>query len=117
MRDVATLVWVVLIIVGVVSSMISSVRRQVRAMPRRPRSRSLPLRMAGPQPATIQAAPSVPIRPRPAPPPAQTAVALHVPEAARSRKLFGSKRDVVRAVISAEVFGKPRALRGEDLTV
>jgi len=114
-RDVATLVWVVLIIVGVVSSMISSVRRQVRTMPQRARPRSMAPGQAGLQAVAVQAPPRA-TPPRPAPTHAQKPQ-VQAPEAHRPRRFFGSKRDVVRAVIAAEVLGKPKALRGEDLPV
>jgi len=116
MRDVGTLVWVVLIVIGVVSSMISSVRRQVQAqrrpMPAAPR----------PTPAAVRFAPDVRAEPRvhapqearPAPRAEAGPAAPMVFEAPPQRpRLFEGRGDLVRAVIAAEVLGKPRALSDE----
>jgi hypothetical protein len=147
-RDVGILIWVGLLVIGVVGSMISSMRRQRQAQangrvpPRRPvppigPSQTTPLQAV--TPGTLrwvdrsavtpsggprfapQAAPAaarevrkpspvmhVPVPPRPAADHQRT----HQGLIAR-RRLFGSKREIVRAVIAAEVLGKPRALRDE----
>jgi hypothetical protein len=125
MREVGTLVWVVLIIVGVVGSMVSSVRRQVRAQqaqapparqyqrtgPPSQQSRSAP-------PGAPQGRPVVPPRPQPTRPVATTPQDGHGGSSAASaapRRLFPQKNELVRAVIAAEVLGKPRALSDEYL--
>lgn len=138
MRDVGILIWVVLLIVGVVGSMISSLRRQTQVpVPRQaPQRRQAPpeqqavssiptwidrLSVASaspvvPQPVP-QPAPSVP-KPRPVarvPAPAR-AVIQHPPShpvLSARRRLFGTKREIVRAVIASEVLGKPLAFRDE----
>ncbi|MBV9233147.1 MAG: hypothetical protein JO030_03825 [Candidatus Eremiobacteraeota bacterium] len=106
MHDVATLVWVVLIVVGVVSSIASSARRHA-ATPVRRVQQAVPPTSRRPQPVT----PSAPARPNDA-----TAATARAP-APRSKRLFGTKRDAVRAIVVAEILGKPKALRGEDFPV
>ncbi|HEY6327334.1 MAG TPA: hypothetical protein VIW73_12560 [Candidatus Cybelea sp.] len=108
MRDLGTLVWVVLVFVGVVSSMISTIRKQAQA---RSPGRPPPPRAAAPQPIPPPPVPPPkppPARPQPVPP-------LHPGEEPRAKRapLFAGKGQLVRAVIGAEVLGKPRGLRDE----
>ena len=123
MRDLGTLVWVILIVIGVVSSMISSVRKQAQAQ-RRPGPAAPPRYPGG---VRVSPAPAVPPSPAPAPAPAATQLrpvqAAGSPPplwpraeepAARRKRLFGGKRELVKAVIAAEVLGKPRGLRDEQ---
>jgi hypothetical protein len=138
MHEIGGLVWVVLVIIGVVSSIVQSSRRSaaqrsvqrpqavVRQMPV---AQNAPVRQQ-PQPqfamreelASIisqMAAQSQPVQqPRPPPPPpiapAPRPAAAPVPTpVARTRKLFGDRTSLVRAVIASEVLGKPLALRDE----
>jgi hypothetical protein len=126
MRDVGTLVWVALLVIGVISSMVSSARRQVAAAkaPRRP---GPPSPAATPQQRLMQAlqarvqataAPPRAPQPRPAPPRPVSAPRSEPPTAPtvyrpRRRALFETGPDLVRAVIAAEVLGKPRGLHDE----
>jgi hypothetical protein len=135
MRDVGILVWVGLLLVGVIGSMISSLRRQTQSAQRPQRVvirgqapgqlrpwlemvgvGASPEPIAGP-PRPPPAPPRVPARPhRPAAAQAGPPPELHAPEPHRTdtrRRLFANKRDLVAAVIAAEVLGKPRALRDE----
>lgn len=147
MRDIGLFVWVVLLIVGVVGSMTSSIRRQREQAARRdggsappPDSRGAPQPLAGVPPGTSaqqatlvhamqeitarqgipppaprprrpasRPAPAVPAAPAPQPAPHSVAP----PRPAKQLGLFGSGPELVRAVIAAEVLGKPRALRDE----
>ena len=118
MRDLGTLVWVVLVFVGVVSSMISTIRKQARAQ--RPAARPAPpgasLRFVVPPPSPaapqvapppqVQAKPT--LQPEPRPP-------VHPADDARAKRgpFFAGKGQLARAVIAAEVLGKPRGLRDE----
>jgi hypothetical protein len=121
MRDVATLVWVVLLVIGVVSSMVASARRRMNALPPRgapPAPPGAP-RAQGPQPQAqlrqelvaqmrqIPVRPAAPTAPPTSPPPSVTA------RAPSRRRLFPGRQGLVGAVIAAEVLGKPRALRDE----
>jgi predicted lipid-binding transport protein (Tim44 family) len=125
MREVGTLVWVVLIIVGVVGSMVSSVRRQLRAQqgqapPARQYQRTVPAaQQSRPAPAPApQERPMAPARPQPARPAATAPADGHGGGSAASaarRRLFPQENELVRAVIAAEVLGKPRALSDEYL--
>jgi hypothetical protein len=122
MRDVATLVWVVLLVIGVISSMVASVRRRMNALP----PRSAPSAPAGVPPAqapqpqaqtrqqvVVQQMRQVPVRPTaPAAPPTSAPPSAGARAPSR-RRLFPGRQGLVRAVIAAEVLGKPRALRDE----
>jgi len=122
-RDIGTLVWVVLVFIGVIGSMVSSVRKQVQAQqgPRAVRRPPSP-QLAPPPPLPPVSAAPVPqasARPHTAGSRARVASTLAAelvhpaPHAAR-RRLFAHKGDLVRGIIAAEVLGKPRALRDED---
>jgi hypothetical protein len=122
-RDVGILIWVVLVIVGVVGSMISSVRKQAQAQG--PGPAAPPGRRAKPPTVLRQVARAAPV---PAPPSPQPAVkrapgppretpAAHAPDEpqVRRHRFFTSKRDIVHGIVAAEVFGKPRGLHDEHL--
>ena len=130
MREIGVVIWVVLLIVGVIGSMTSTLRKQRQAQatqrPARPRP-PLPvaLQRLAPQAALAEpagAAPSraMPSRAVPPSPSRAAAAASHAPEPAAKperigRRLFGNRGDLVRAVIAAEVLGKPRGLSDEYL--
>jgi hypothetical protein len=121
MRDVATLVWVVLLVIGVISSMVASARRRMNALPPRgaPSARpSVPPAQA-PQPQAqarqqfvVQPMRQVPVRPAPASAPTAPSPSPAARAPSR-RRLFPGRQGLVSAVIAAEVLGKPRALRDE----
>ena len=134
MRDVGFLVWVGLLIVGVIGSMVSSLRRQAQARQAAPRPRPgpplpapagrivLPLPVAPPQPApAVARVPPIPgpsARPRVASSPASAGWPSdpfgRSPMAARHPvSRFLSPTNVAGAVVAAEVLGKPIALRDE----
>ena len=119
MRDVGIIIWVIFLIVGVVGSMVSKVRRlgdaQTAPQPGRRPSRPV-VRLSPPQPASPVSPPAPGPRAqvrKPAPQPAAT----HLPgqEAVPKTKLrlFATGSQLVRAVIAAEVLGKPRGLGDE----
>jgi hypothetical protein len=116
MRDVGTLVWVVLVIIGVVGSMISSIRKQVQGQTAaQSRFRPMPAQMlptspqgtSPPRQAPQPLQPQVVKRAPPAPPPA-----FPVPRPVR-RRFFAHKDQLIRGVIAAELLGKPRGLSDE----
>lgn len=122
MRDLGTLVWVVLVFVGVVSSMVSTIRKQAQAQ--RPAAGSAPpreprrVRFVVPAPPTaapqsVAPSPVAPAKPPPARPEPRPLV--HPAEEPRAKRapFFAGKGQLVRAVIAAEVLGKPRGLRDE----
>jgi hypothetical protein len=128
MREIGTLVWVVLLVIGVIGSMVSSARRQGAAGTQVARRQVSPApaasaqqRLAQALQARVQAAPASPSRapqPRPAPPRPQSLPRREAPAAptarrAKQRSFFGSRPELVRAVIAAEVLGKPRGLHDE----
>lgn len=148
MRDVGFLVWVVLLIVGVVGSMVSSLRKQAQQAqktaptqrpPQQPAVSSAPFAAAPvelprelapwlermvqaqvrqPPPARPRPVQPKPLPPKPAPvapPPIEHPHDFIGHPSARlrmTRDLFAG-RNIVRAVIAAEVLGKPRALGDE----
>lgn len=122
MREVGIAVWVILLVVGVVGSMVSSVRRQMQTQARAPRRLTERPRPFGP-PAAVPVAASPPVAPPPgppvarrkqaAPPAAKTQEVAHEPVRRPSARLFSTKGELVRAVIAAEVLGKPRGLSDE----
>ena len=140
MREIGVLVWVVFIVIGVVANIASAARKQSQANAGKAPSRAAPppqpvqMQQAGqtpaqvlaqrwaanwpaaapaPRPQTPQAAPVRQATPVRKPAPAAQAVRPHETARPRRRGLFADKPSVVRAVIAAEVLGKPRALRDE----
>jgi hypothetical protein len=140
-RDIGVFIWIVLLLVGVIGSMVSSVRRQLKAAQPHPSQRPAPPQtvqknqqepaawlariteqlQAAAVPPQAPAAPRRAVGPRPAPPkPAPPPLPAHhewpsspSPGKRLARELFGSKNGVVRSMIAAEVLGKPKALRDE----
>ena len=130
MHEIGVLIWIVLLFIGVIGSMISSVRRRMEAAQRQGPQAQAP-RPPAPQPpgppawlqrvtAQLQTAgvppqaPPAP-RPRPTPPSPPKPPVIETPrraEGGRSR-IFATRSDIVRGVIAAEVLGKPKALRDE----
>jgi|SRR5580700_4699095 hypothetical protein len=129
MREIGVVIWVVLLIVGVIGSMTSSLRkqRQERATPRpRPRPplpaalQRLAMQAAPAEPAPATSSRATPSRAAPPSPSRAAGTTPHAPEPAAKperigRRLFGNRGDLVRAVIAAEVLGKPRGLSDEYL--
>jgi hypothetical protein len=124
MRDIGILVWVGFLVIGVIGSMVSSARRQAAAGPQAQRPQVPPAPAAAAQQRLVQAlqaraqaqvpAPASsprPAQPRPAPP--RPAPPAPSPHRARQRSFFGTGPELVRAVIAAEVLGKPRGLNDE----
>ena len=132
MREVGVVVWVVFIVIGVIVNIASTARKQAakNALAEKPQ----PVRRPQPQ-AMVQAAPQTlmagkwpvaapspgvaPVkRPQPkaaqviAPVPAPSSL-IHEASPPRPRRFFADGPSLVRAVIAAEVLGKPRALRDE----
>lgn len=131
MRDVGILVWVGFLVIGVIGSMVSSARRQAAAGAPGRRPQVPPATAAAAQQRLVQAlqaraqaqvqAPASsprpsqprPAPPRPAPAPRSDPAAPPPGHPARRRSFFGSGPELVRAVIAAEVLGKPRGLNDE----
>jgi hypothetical protein len=138
MRDIGILVWVALLLVGVGGSMLSRIRSlrrlqtQQMQSPQRAQPPPVPTMPWPLQPQPFVSRPAHPLAPapRPAPqrpPPQRPPVQAprHVkPDTARAagatatkavKRLFGDRSDLIRAVIAAEVLGKPRAFGDEYL--
>jgi hypothetical protein len=126
-HDVGTFVWVVLVVIGVISSIVSNARRRVSVspahavQPQAVRTSAVSAQAMAARPVPVSApvpAPAVQttqIR-RPPPPPrvaAQPELGLEAFQAARRRapRFFAGRGTLVRAVIAAELLGKPLALR------
>jgi hypothetical protein len=138
-RDIGGLIWIVLVIVGVITSIVQSSRRSVsqrtvqgyRVLVQQPQRVASPAQAPAEirpeliaqleniirqsQPAARPAPPPSPPKPPPATPVAQPvrAAASAPLRPARTQALFGDRSSLVRAVIAAEVLGKPLALRNE----
>lgn len=136
MRDTFLLLWVGFLVVGVIGSIVSGIRKQAqRAQPvqQPPRRPATSLRVGSPpqwqpppgqlpqwvQQLTAQIAPRpAPAAPRPvvpkAPPPPPIIEPPHEPAPRRhGPRLFRDRKAIVQAVIAAEILGKPLALRDE----
>jgi hypothetical protein len=136
MRDTFLLLWVGFLVIGVIGSIVSSIRKQSqRAQAEASTPRRIPPQWQPPagqlpewvQRLTAQAEPPAPrmvpqaTAPQPArprkpvvTPPAVVEPAHDLLVARRpSRRFFDSRKAIVQAVIAAEVLGKPRALRDE----
>jgi len=112
MRDIGILVWVVFLIVGVAGSIASSARKQLAGTAPGPG----PVRGPAPRLAPPIQPPQSVQRPQPPPrvaPVARPATAVHEEPVRATRRFFADRQTIVRAVIAAEVLGKPRALRDE----
>jgi len=136
MRDTFLLLWVGFLVIGVIGSIVSSMRKQIAAQQAKGVApRRIPPQWQAPpgqvpewvQRLTAQTEPAAPrvvaqaVAPkRPAPPATPAAIAppplteFPSPRAqSRGARIFGSRKALVQAVIAAEVLGKPRALRDE----
>jgi hypothetical protein len=132
MREVGVIVWVVLLLVGVTSSIVSSIRKASAAQPRPglvpaappPRQATVKELVAALQaqaqaqaqvaPPKPRAAPTPP-KPRAAPAPQPAELPWPVAPVPRSsaHRLFAGRGDAVRGIIAAEILGSPRGLRDE----
>ncbi len=130
MREVGVIVWVVLLLVGVTSSIVSSIRKASAAQQRPglgpvappPRQATVKELVAALQAqAQAQAAPPrpraapAPPQPRAAPAPQPAELPWPVAPVPRSsaHRLFAGRGDAVRGIIAAEILGSPRGLRDE----
>jgi len=111
-RDIGMVVWIVLLIVGVIGSMVSSLRKQAQ-LRQAPASRLR--QVPRPSPAVMTPPPAPVVAPAAAPrrssPPGSIEPPPEPPR--RPRRFFGDRRALVQAVLAAEVLGKPLALRDE----
>ncbi len=127
MRDLGTLVWVILVVIGVISSIVQNVRKAAAAQERLRRPPLIlepPVAPVSPAPPAPPAAPVprapaqlAPVRRTPAPVPlAAVAEPLAVPSppahgTSELRGMFGKKKNLVQAIVAAEVLGPPRGLQ------
>jgi uncharacterized iron-regulated membrane protein len=138
MREVGLIVWVVLLVVGVTSSIVSSIRKASTAGQQRPGAspvtppprqstvKELVAALQAQAQAQAQAA-QPPPRPAPAPrvtPPSKPPAARAAPpdllpwptapaQRSSAHRLFAGRGDAVRGIIAAEILGSPRGLRDE----
>ncbi len=139
MRDIGGLIWIVIVVIGVISSISKNVKKAAaHREPARPRmaqqqqqpvpARQIPARSASaaqllvrqmlppaPQavvPVAPAAAPAMPAPVRRAKPPVPEA-----PQRAASpiRGMFGAGTSLVRAIIAAEVLGPPKSLQEQSI--
>jgi hypothetical protein len=136
MRDTFLLLWVGFLVIGVIGSIVSSMRKQIaqqqakgvsrRRMPPQwqPPPGQLPewvQRLTAPAESAAPRVVTKAVAPKRSAPSAKPAAPATPPltefPAARAERraarIFGSRKAIVQAVIAAEVLGKPRALRDE----
>ncbi|MDQ2865088.1 MAG: hypothetical protein M3R51_02560 [Candidatus Eremiobacteraeota bacterium] len=141
MHEIGGLVWVLIVIIGVVSSVVKNVRKSGAAKQRQPRIASM-LQAAPPPPVIVPApiaaatlrrgaasARRIPVDAGFAAPPESGAFgpALRLPpsfhldfvpggrRAGFIGGMFNDRRAFVRAIIAAEVLGKPKALQEQSI--
>jgi hypothetical protein len=137
MREVGLIVWVVLLVVGVTSSIVSSIRKVSTAQqrpgvgpvtppPRQSTVKELVAALQAQAQAQAQAA-QPQTRPAPAPrvptpakapaaraaPPDQPAWPTAPSQRSPAHRLFAGRGDAARGIIAAEILGSPRGLRDE----
>jgi hypothetical protein len=126
MHELGTLIWVILVTVGLVSSIVSTARKS-RPVPRSSRASHAPAPAQQRLPQRGIARGFVEEAAQPIVPPAPPASVRTVPQAAnrafehppadsaapRGRIFATGRRALVRAVVAAEILGKPLALRDE----
>ncbi len=118
MHGIGTFIWVLLLAIGVISSIRSTARRQAAQPSGTQRGGR---RIAVPQPSWWEQQPpeaAPPPPPPPVAPPKPPAAATPVVAVARApqthrARLFGNRHALVGAVIASEVLGKPRGLYPE----
>jgi hypothetical protein len=123
-KDLGSLIWTLVVVIGVVSSIIRSARKRIAAQPKVPAQPAQAPVRRGVQllkqddvvaPAIVPRAPTPVATPAvPAPPPAPVQ-----PSSGRSpafRGMFvGRGKALVSAIIAAEVLGPPKALQEQTL--
>lgn len=120
MRDFGALIWAAIVIAGVISSIVSSARKQnaarvqvFRAPPSSDVARTPGPAVSRPRP------PAAPTKATAAPEPSwgllqtRDLAETHKQATRTARSLFGRRAALVRAIVAAEVLGKPHALRDE----
>jgi hypothetical protein len=131
---VETIIWIVLVAIGVISSIVSNARKAVKAATavqrNAPQRRTVPQRVSPPRTVVMQAMPPAPPQaPPPAAPPPQ---AVAPPPIVRRRaevtpapapRAHGTgafrgmfeRGNLVRAIVAAEVLGPPKALQEQSI--
>ncbi|MBV8153059.1 MAG: hypothetical protein JO029_00215 [Candidatus Eremiobacteraeota bacterium] len=142
MRDVGALIWGILVVIGVISSIVQSAKKArapartvtppVRTAPPVRVTSNVPPAQMPPQLQALlaqfeqqsqavarpAAPPPPPPPPKPvpvpiAPPPPMPRAVAPRPSGVRGIAAFGTRDSLVRAIVAAEVLGKPIALRDE----
>ncbi|HTX57910.1 MAG TPA: hypothetical protein VMD47_12495 [Candidatus Acidoferrales bacterium] len=116
MHDLGLIVWLVIVLIGVVSSIRRTAMRsratlQARQMPG-PSPSPAPAPAPAPPVIAVQAPP--PRKPQPAPAPVPVPVAAAV-GTSPIRGMFGGSTSLVRAIVAAQVLGPPTALQEHSI--
>ncbi|HUA09185.1 MAG TPA: hypothetical protein VMA98_07925 [Candidatus Acidoferrales bacterium] len=127
MHDIGVIIWLIVVVIGVISSMRRNMRRarsapqsqtpQTRQTPQTPQIRQTP---QAPRPVPVQPAPALqfelpPVLPDEAPPPPPVAAPPARVGTSPVRGMFGSSRRLVSAIIAAEVLGPPKAMQEQSI--
>ena len=143
MHDIGALIWVIVVVIGVISSIVQNARKAAatrsggpaRAAVAAQQSRTpAPARMVAVAPSFVAAQPP-PVAPPVAPPAASFSApeapqmpgalrlpaSFHLDYVERSRAtgyiagMFKDRKAFVRAIVAAEVLGKPKALQEQSI--
>ncbi|HVA29183.1 MAG TPA: hypothetical protein VNF68_13455 [Candidatus Baltobacteraceae bacterium] len=132
MRDIGGLIWIVIVVIGVISSIAKNVKKAAAqreaARPRmaQPQNAAAPApqlavqRMVMVQPAIVPPVVPPPVRRAkvlPAAVPARVVMEREAGAGAVSpiRGMFGAGTSLVRAIVAAEVLGPPKALQEQSI--
>jgi hypothetical protein len=136
MHDIGGLVWIILVLIGVISSVVRNARKAAAARATQPAAQRQSARPAAPPAMDTQAltlrrlqamaedaevppvVPPPPSKPLPAAVP-QSAIVTPLravaPTPSPVRGMFGSGESLARAFVASQVFGKPVALQEQSV--
>jgi hypothetical protein len=130
-HDLGTLVWVILVVIGVISSMVKNARKMTRQPAgASPSARPAPPPVAAPPPVpaprpvhaqAFAMPPVIPPNPVPAPSAASTTrrepqpIAVHAVGTSPIRGMFEGPATLVRAIVAAEVLGPPKSMQEQSI--
>ena len=136
MHDIGALIWVIVVVIGVISSIVKNVKQNsAKAQPRPIAPRSAPVSVLESAPTAEVAQPPLPAPIRRKAPPLGTQApaaspllggltlpaSFHLDYVPGRRStgfiggMFKDKRAFVRAIVAAEVLGKPKAMQEQSI--
>lgn len=113
---IETAIWIVLLVIGVISSIVSNARKAVRAA--RSQTPRVPVRApVAIEPVAVPVVPPVivPSKARRAAPVAAPPVKATQPDGTRPFRGMFQRGNLVNAIVAAEVLGPPKALQEQSI--